>query len=143
MENQKFTEAISALEVAEAIYKDACAKCTADVYDLRDLETIRSRVKDQGISFLTITLPNFYKDFEASLEAGYVDSTSFRSFRKHGSLPSFLKGMTSLIFDRETGRIYDNKTNPFASDVPSVIDCVRQICLAFTNLELGRNRSDL
>jgi hypothetical protein len=58
----------SALEMVEAVYMGACAKCIADVCDSRDLETIRSRVKHQGVSFLTITLPNFYKDFERSVE---------------------------------------------------------------------------
>jgi len=142
---RRFTDAeiISALEMVEAVYMDACAKCIADVCDSRDLETIRSRVKHQGVSFLTITLPNFYKDFERSVEVGYIDSTCFRAFRKHGSLPSFLKGMTTLIFDRETGRIYDSKDNAFASDVPNIIDAIRQICLAFLKLEPGRSGTDV
>ena len=60
MAKRKFTEAkiISALEMVEAVYRDACAQCITDVADSRDLQTIRSRVKDQGLSFLTITLPN-------------------------------------------------------------------------------------
>ena len=124
--------------MVEAVYMDACAKC-----DSRDLETIRSRVKHQGVSFITITLPNFYKDFERSVEVGYIDSTCFRAFRKHGSLPSFLKSMTTLIFDREIGRIFDNKDNPFASDVPNIIDTIRQICLAFQKLEPGRSGTDV
>lgn len=134
---QRFTEAEinSALEMAEAVYTAACARCIADVYHSRDLETIRSRVKHQGVSFLTVTLPTFYKDFERSVEIGYVDSTCFRPFRKHGALPSFLKGMTSLIFDRETGRIFNDRDNPFGSDIPNIIDTVRQICLAFKELD--------
>src|SRR6185436_6769339 len=145
MAKRKFTEAeiISALEMAETVYRDACAQCIPDVVDSRDLQTIRSRVKDQGLSFLTITLPNFYKDFERSVEVGYIDSTCFRAFRKHGSLPSFLKVMTTLIFDRETGRIYDSKDNAFASDVPNIIDAIRQICLAFLKLEPGRSGTDV
>jgi len=61
MAKRKFTEAeiISALEMAETVYRDACAQCIPDVADSRDLQTIRSRVKDQGLSFLTITLPTF------------------------------------------------------------------------------------
>jgi hypothetical protein len=43
--------------------------------------------------------------------------------------------MTSLIFNVETGRIYD-ETNPHALDVPTIVDCVRQICLAFKKVEL-------
>ena len=145
MAKRKFTEAeiISALEIVETVYRDACAQCIPDVADSRDLQTIRSRVKDQGLSFLTITLPNFCKDFERSLEVGYIDSTCFRPFRKHGSLPSFLKTMTSLIFDRETGKIYNEKDNPFASDVPTIIDAVRQICLAFEKIEPGMNGTEL
>src|ERR1051326_445382 len=84
MAKRKFTEAeiISALEMAETVYRDACAQCIPDVADSRDLQTIRSRVKDQGLSFLTITLPNFCKDFERSLEVGYIDSTCFRAFQE-------------------------------------------------------------
>ena len=142
MAKRKFTEAeiISALEMAEAVYRDACAQCIPDVADSRDLQTIRSRVKDQGVSFLTIALPNFCKDFERSIEVGHIDSTCFRGFRKHGSIPSFLKSMTSLIFDRETGKMYDDKENPLASDVPKIVDTVRQICLAFGKFEHGNEQ---
>lgn len=51
------------LELALCIYLDACAKCAVNS-DYRDLRYIRSRVKDEGVSFLTITLPTFSKDFE-------------------------------------------------------------------------------
>ncbi len=82
---RRFTDAeISALEMVEAVYMDACAKCIADVCDSRDLETIRSRVKHQGVSFLTITLPNSYKDFERSVEVGYIDSTVSELFGNTG-----------------------------------------------------------
>jgi len=124
------------LELVQTIYIDGCAKCIADVSDLRDLETIRSRVKKEGISFLTITLPQFSRDFERSLALGFVDSTCFRSFRKHGSIPAFLQGMTSRIFDLETGRIIDDKVNIDERDVPTIIEVVRQICLTFKKLEL-------
>ena len=127
------------LELAKAIYLDACATCVADVSDLRDLETIRSRVKEEGMSFLTITLPNFCRDFERSLDIGYVDSSFFRSFKKNGSIPAFLQGMTSLIFDRESGRIidYENPMDPLhPGAVSTLVDSVRQICLAFKKMEL-------
>jgi hypothetical protein len=123
--------------VVQCIYIDACAKCIADVSDLRDLETIRSRVKDEGLSFLTITLPNFARDFERSLELGYVDSTCFLGFKKHGAIPAFLQGMLSLIFDRETGRIYDDKSRFYCSDSPTVVDSIRQICLCFKKMEFA------
>lgn len=124
------------LEMAQHIYIDATAKCIADVSDLRDLEYLRSRVKDEGLSFLTITLPQFCKDFERSLAEGYIDSKLFRSFRKSRSIPAFLQGMTSQIFDRETGRIYDESSSNTVRDFPILVDSVRQICLAFKKLEL-------
>jgi len=123
------------LEVLQCVYKDACSKCVADVSDLRDVLTITSRVRDEGLSFLTITLPQFCKDFERCLALGYIDSTCFANFGKHGSVPNFLKGMISLIFNRENGRIYDENSQHW-SDFPTIIESVRQICLTFKKLEV-------
>lgn len=115
-------------------------KCIAEVSDLRDLETIRSRVKSEGISFLTITLPQFAQDFERSISNGVIDSKAFRNFRKAQAIPAFLQGMLSQLFDRETGRIYD-KTNPIYNGVGSkvrsiYVEAVREICLAFKKIEI-------
>jgi len=125
------------LELAQAIYIDACAKCVADVSDLRDLLTLRARVKDEGISFLTITLPQFCRDFERSLANGIIDSTVFLGFRKNGSIPAFLQGMISQIFDRETGRILYDEAKNCSTDVPIIIGSIRQICLAFKKIEIA------
>jgi hypothetical protein len=119
------------------IYNDACMKCSADVSDLRDLITIESRVENEGLSFLTITLPQFSSDFERSLELGYVDSSCFRSFRKHGAIPAFLQGMLRLIFDRETGRIFDEcSTKVDSREIPVLVESVRQICLTFKKVRV-------
>jgi hypothetical protein len=60
-----------AVEGAEAVYIDACAQCIPDVADSRDLQTIRSRVKDQGLCrSYRLRLPKFCKHFERSLEVG-------------------------------------------------------------------------
>jgi len=123
------------LEVAFTIYKDACDACVAEVSD-RDLKTIKSRVNDEGISFLTITLPSFSQDFEKSLELGYVDPTFFRKFKKNGAIPAFLQGMLGHIFDKETGRISDVKINYSPDVISSLVAAVRQICLSFKKVEL-------
>jgi len=120
------------LKLVEAVYIDASTKCIADVSDLRDLVTIKSRVEKEGFSFLTITLPQFCRDFERSLENRRIDSTLFRSFRKCGSIPAFLQGMISRIFDYETGRIINEKHE----DTPTIIESVRQICLLFKKVEV-------
>jgi len=132
------------LEMARNIYIDACAGCIADVSDKRDWKTIQSRVEHEGISFLTITLPAFAKDFERSLATGFIDSTCFSGWSRisirsssgkvHGSIPAFLQGMISHLFDREDGKHVQNSDNEL--DAPNIVGCVRQICLAFKKLEL-------
>jgi len=124
------------LEVAQAIYYDACAQCTAKVSE-RDLLTLRSRTSKEGLSFLTILLPSFAADFEKSLRDGRIDSKSFLNFKKFRAIPAFLSGMLSRIFDPETGRIYDvYNLNP-PDFVASLIRSVRQICLAFKKIKLS------
>jgi hypothetical protein len=84
-----------------------------------DYKKLLRRTETEGKSFLTITLPEFGKDFERGLELGFIDSRSFRSFAKvhEGAIPAFLQGLTSQVFDRTTGRLLE---------VPN-IDCIRAI----------------
>jgi len=121
------------LELAVLVYRDATAKCTADVSDYRDLLTIRSRVKHEGLSFLTITLPQFAKDLEKGLAARRIDSNLFAGFVRSGrrAIPAFMQGMLSQLFDIETGELL-NETPEFST----VIEAVRQICLAFKKVEV-------
>lgn len=88
----------------------------------RDVETLRARAKHEGDSFITITLPNFCKDFERSLEEGRIGPGLFLSFGKtHSGIPEFLQGLLSGVFGPDGSLLHN----------PS-IDCirfVRQICL--------------
>jgi len=129
------------LELVEVVYIDASTKCTADVFDFRDLKTIRSRIENEGLSFLTITLPQFCKSFERSLANGYVDSTAFPGFKRvrAGSIPEFLQGMTSQVFDVKTGEVIRDvplQNRGVASDISTVVESVRQICLTFKKVEM-------
>ena len=117
--------------LAICIYKDAVAKCVAVQSSLRDIKTLTSRVKDEGLSFLTITLPIFGKDFERSLADGQIDPTAFRGFRKSGAIPAFLQGMLGRVFNRITGRILSDE----AIDI-SCIEGIRQVAYAFKKLEM-------
>ncbi len=94
----------------------------------RDLKTITDRVKHEGLSFLTITLPAFGKDFERSLELGQVTRNLFQGFSWKGGLPVFLSGFLELVFDKQ-GMLLDE---------PSVaaIFSIRQITLAFGKIQL-------
>jgi len=92
-----------------------------------DWKTVKDRTKHEGLSFLTITLPTFAKDFELSLERGYVDNSVFLSFKKNGSLPAFLSGFSCLVFDRKTGVLLDTpKTD--------AIQAIRQLTLLFSKI---------
>jgi hypothetical protein len=95
----------------------------------RDIETVASRSKHEGLSFLTITLPAFGKELEKALDQGQVDSNQFSSFRRTGGLPRFLSGFLCRIFDRNSGVLLEN---------PCVqsIRCVRQLTLMFAKIDL-------
>lgn len=118
------------LEVALRVYQDACARCSVKP-SWRDQKTIRSRVQSQGISFLTITLPNFCADFERSLDKGLIDPSFFQYFRKSGVIPAFLQGLLGLVFEKRTGRIIYDETSK-----AGLISSIRQICLTFKKIRL-------
>jgi len=135
------------LEVAESVYRDAAAKCSADVFDLRDLETIKSRVENEGVSFLTITLPMFCKAFEQALENGVIDPAQFGGFHKPkscGAIPAFLQGMLGHIFDRKTGKVIHHEPHNgrkpteglAAGDFSTIVESVRQVCRTFSKVEM-------
>jgi len=130
-EGELKSNASDPVELLWAVYLDACSLCPAEVSpDLRDLMTIRARVKAEGLSFLTITLPSFAKDFERSLADGYIASTMFAGFRKIGAIPAFLQGMLKRIFDQETGRLYDE-----IHEHPTLCQAVRQVCLLYKKVD--------
>lgn len=121
---------VSALtELAVCIYIDAAAKCTANTNQARDLSTLRSRIEHEGLSFLTITLPSIGKDLERALSIGGIEPTLFRSFRKSGKAPAFLRGFFAQVFDVGTGRTLDE---------PSIeaIEGIRQIAYSFKKLQV-------
>lgn len=88
----------------------------------RDVKTLRARAKHEGDSFITITLPNFCRDFEKSLDQGSVTPGLFLSFgKKKSGIPEFLQGFLRQVFGLDGHLLAE----------PS-IDCIRsirQICL--------------
>ena len=89
---------------------------------VRDCKTIADRYKYEGVSFLTITLPQFAKDFERSLAREKVSSDSFRGYTRRAGLPVFLGGFLCKVFERGTGRLLDDAD-------PEAVRAIRQICL--------------
>lgn len=82
---------------------DLCGIDTA-----QDVKTVLRRVEHEGESFMTITLPTFFKDLQQALDRGYIASDLFRPFSQGKSkLPNFLGGFLRLVFDEGDGRILD------------------------------------
>lgn len=104
--------------LTEQVLLDCGTRCGVD--PTRDLQTITSRVKTEGDSFLTITLPTFCKGFERALEERRIAASMFPAFRQRRGSPAFLRGFLAKIFD--TDRTL--RTNA----CPDCIAAIRQIC---------------
>jgi len=94
-----------------------------------DIKTVQGRTKHEGLSFLTITLPSFGKDFQKSLDQGMVAHDMFQGFSWHAGLPRFLGGFLELVFDRDSGVLL-NEPNIEA------ILAIRQLTLIFGKILL-------
>lgn len=109
----------SLTDLLTILLREAGKKCGTDT--TRDIEYVARRVKEEGDSFITITLPSFSDDFDIAIEEGCIGSNTFRSFRKVESIPAFLQGMTSQVFDKTSGCLLDNPRI-------EAVRCIRQVC---------------
>jgi hypothetical protein len=94
-----------------------------------DIKYVQGRSNNEGLSFLTITLPRFGKDTQKCLDQGWVDRCLFQGFSWKGGLPKFLSGFLGLVFDRSTGVLLNNP------DVEAVF-ALRQLSLMFGKMQL-------
>nr|UJQ85826.1 MAG: hypothetical protein 3 [Leviviridae sp.] len=92
----------------------------------RDLQRIEDRCEHEGLSFLTITLPQLSDSLERGIEAGTFTCPS--SFARHGSLPRFMGGFFKRVFNKD-GRLLDGPC-------PYAIAGIRQVCRFFKKLKL-------
>lgn len=100
--------------------------CTSTIIDSK---RINERLEHEGLSFLTITLPQFGKDIQKCLDQGAVDRASFVGYAKDGYLPKFLQGFTVQVFERKSGLLLDE---------PSIdaIHSILQLTQLFGKIEL-------
>jgi hypothetical protein len=112
--------------------KESAIRC--DTCTTKDLETVLRRIKHEGLSFLTITLATFGKDFEKSLDQGYVDRSLFQGFSWTAGLPQFLGGFLDLVFDRSDGVLLD------VPDIDAII-AIRQLTLMFSKINIPCTRA--
>lgn len=99
----------------------------------RDYKTVVDRVTHEGISFLTISLPNFCRDFQKGLEQGYLDSNSFLGFKKRSGLPVFLQGFLSRVFSADGRLLHEPCVDS--------IQAIRQLTLMFGKINLPCSES--
>ena len=100
---------------------------TLGVRTCRDEAYALSRIENEGLAFLTITLPRFEKDFLRSISLGRVASDSFVGFKRKRGLPCFLWGFLSRVFNSD-GSLQPNVD-------PRVVKHVRQILLLLSKVE--------
>jgi len=94
-----------------------------------DIKTVHSRSEHEGLSFLTITLPAFGKDFQKSLDQGLVDRKSFQGFSWTAGLPRFLGGFLDQVFDRGSGVLLNDP------NVEAIL-AIRQLSLLYSKILL-------
>ena len=117
----------SLIALWEVLAKEFASRCCTSATD--DIKTVIVRSEHEGMSFLTISLPAFGKDFQKGLDNGLVDRSSFQGFSWKAGLPRFLGGFLDQVFDRGSGVLVDN---------PSVeaILAIRQLTLIFSKILL-------
>ena len=95
----------------------------------RDIQTVTRRFEEEGMSFLTITLPTFAVDLERGLADERVAPTTFQGFKKRGGLPLFLGGFLEQIFDRKSGMLLEHAS-------PDAVFAVRQLTRLYSKILL-------
>jgi len=100
-----------------------------DISTTQDCKTVLGRFDHEGLPFLAVTLASFGKDFQKSLDRGFVAPDAFPEFRKRGGLPVFLRGFLELVFEPGSGRLLPE---------PKIeaIWAVRQFTLMWAKIEL-------
>jgi hypothetical protein len=121
------------LELWQKALVELGARCDCNS-TTHDVKTVVGRLKHEGNSFFTITLPSFGKDFEKSLDQGGISADLFRGWAKHPGLeeprvPRFLSGFLERVFDRRTGRLLDEPDD-------DAVFAVRQLSLMFAKILL-------
>jgi hypothetical protein len=99
-----------------------------------DIKTVESRTEHEGLSFLAITLADLGSVTQKWLDQGFVDSSGSASFRKKSgrgrtSLPAFLSGFYSRVFDPSSGALLNEP------DIEAIY-AIRQLTLMFGKIAL-------
>lgn len=85
----------------ETMYADVADRFRfSDTESKRDIAEMRSRLRKEGLGFLTKTLPSYGKALDRALSSGIPLHIPGLKLRPGTQLPSFLGELTSRIFDK-------------------------------------------
>lgn len=98
--------------------------------EARTLKYCVLRLKNEGVQFLTITLPKLSKAVLKSLELGFFERPT--DFAWKGKSLRYFRSFLNEIFDPSTGLVVDEVC-------PVAIYCIRQLCEYFYKLALPFN----
>ncbi|DAD51360.1 RNA-directed RNA polymerase [ssRNA phage Esthiorhiza.2_41] len=96
----------------------------------RDIKTVAARVEHEGLSFLTITLPDYGKAIQKWLDQGQVAFHPVSTCERGRGLPRFLGGFLGRVFDLYSGKLLDDPCT-------DSIRALRQLTLQFGKMELA------
>jgi hypothetical protein len=120
----------SLIEIAHCMLIDIGMRCGADTQ--RDYKTVVSRVKEEGISFLTITLSEMGTALDRGLDTGHLDRRLLKAFKPSKGaprIPALLQGIWIQIFDGSTGELLNMPSH-------EAILCMRQFCFMWKKIEV-------
>jgi hypothetical protein len=118
----------SLMSLWSSIAEESAVRCCTSATG--DINTASRRFEHEGLSFLTITLPDYGKSIQKWIDHGQVGPNPSFSTEKRGSgLPLFLGGFLGRVFDRSCGTLLDEPC------IDSVI-ALRQLTLMFGKLSL-------
>lgn len=115
----------SLMSLWKIVAEDSATRCRTSA--TMDINTVQGRLKHEGDSFLTITMPSFGKDFQKSLDQGIVSRNMFQGFSWHAGLPRFLGGFLENVFSRDSGVLLHDPC------IDSIL-AVRQLTLMFSKV---------
>jgi hypothetical protein len=105
------------------------ASSTPSKHLRRDMQTVRSRTAQEGLSFLTKTLPKLGKALDDAMETTMLSvPREFKRSHVNGSVPAFMQVHFNMAFDGD-GRIRDDVP-------PDVIKHIRQVCFVLYKLSV-------
>jgi len=117
----------SLMSLWSSIAEESAMRCYTSA--TMDINTVHRRVEHEGLSFLTITLPDLGKATQKWLDLGQAGIHPSFVTNRRGSLPRFLGGFFNRVFDRSSGTLLDEPC------IDSII-AIRQLTLMFGKLLL-------